>query len=446
MEIPGPGALEFIRGVRSLGFLDFVGKQWRAHGDFFQVRIGKRTLIFAMHPDAVAHVNVAQRQNYDKLGSYDGVRKYLTGDGLVASTGELWRRQRKLLAPFYTPRGVQAYAEIMVRDGARLVERWQELAAAGAEVEIAEEMTQVTASIILKAMFSSETRESIHQMKDAVETMIGYVNGQMTGLTLPLWVPMPGNRKYLAARDLVHGLIGAVIAQRRSQDEAQWPDDLLTRLMQARDDATGEPMAESLLRDESITTFFAGHETTARTMTFAWYALAANPHVTERLHAELDGVLGGRMPSADDLHQLPYTLQVIKEVLRLYPAAPFYVRDAIGPDQICGFDVPAGAGVMLSPYYTHRHPGFWDAPERFAPDRWTRERETARHSHAYHPFAAGPRICIGNNFSLLESHLLLATLAQRFMPRLRPGYTPRIVMQGTLNIANGLPMVIAPRN
>ena len=446
MNIPGPGVLEFINGVRSLGFLDFVGKQWREHGDTFQMRAGTRTLVFAMHPDAVAHVNVARRQNYDKLGSYDGVRKFLTGDGLVASTGELWRRQRKLLAPFYTPRGVQAYAEIMVRDGARLVERWQELAAAGTEVEIAEEMAYVTASIILKAMFSTETMEAIHQMRGAVETMIGYVDGRMMGVGFPLWLPTRANRKYVAARDLVHGSINAIISQRRSLDEMQWPDDLLSRLMRARDEATGEPMAASLLRDESITTFFAGHETTARTMTFAWYALAANPEVTGRLHAELDRVLGGRTPTADDLHQLPYTLQVIKEVLRLYPAAPFYVRDAIAADQICGFDVPAGVGVMLSPYYTHRHPEFWDDPECFDPDRWTREREAARHSHAYHPFAAGPRICIGNNFSLLESHLLLATLAQRFTPCLRPGYVPRIVMQGTLGIANGLPMTIAARN
>ena len=136
---------------------------------------------------------------------------------------------------------------------------------------------------------------------------------------------------------------------------------------------------------------------------------------------------------------------MIKEVLRLYPAAPFYARDRVAADQIAGFDVPAGATVMLSPYYTHRHPQFWEEPEVFNPDRWTRERETARHGHSYHPFAAGPRICIGNNFSLLESHLLLAILAQHFSPRMRAGFQPKWQMQGTLGIANGLPMVIAAR-
>ena len=180
-------------------------------------------------------------------------------------------------------------------------------------------------------------------------------------------------------------------------------------------------------------------------MTFAWYALASNPHVTARLHAELDRVLGGRLPAVDELRRLPYTLQVVKEVLRLYPAAPFYVRDAIGPGKIGGFDVSAGASIMLSPYYTHRHPQFWENPEVFDPDRWTPERDAARHDYAYHPFAVGPRVCIGNNFSLLESHLLLAILAQRFTPQLRPNYEPRWEMQGVLGLANGLPMVIATR-
>lgn len=444
MKIPGPGLLSFLLGVRAHGFLDFAGTLWREHGDVFQVRIGRRTLVFAMHPDAVEHVNVGHRQGYDKLGSYDGVRKYLIGEGLVTSTGELWRRQRKLMAPFYTPKGVQAYAELMARDGAGLVDRWEALARAGTEVDIAEEMTDITASIILKAMFSTETIESIHQMKNAVETMLAFVDGQLTSV-LPAWLPTPKRRKYDAARELVHRSIGTLVAQRRATDEAKWPDDLLSRLMKARDEETGEAMSESLLRDESITTFFAGHETTARTMTFTWYALAKSPEVTARLHEELDRVLGGRAPTADVLRQLPYTLQVIKEVLRLYPAAPFYARDAVAADRIAGFDVPAGAAVMLSPYYTHRHPDFWDDPETFDPDRWSREREATRHAHAYHPFAAGPRICIGNHFSLLESHLLLAMLAQRFTPRLRAGFVPRWEMRGTLGIANGLPMVIEPR-
>lgn len=444
MRAPGPNLIEFGLGVRREGFLEFVGQQWREHGDVFEVRTGGAPLMFAMHPDAVQQVNVSKRKRYDKRASYDRVRKYITGEGLVASTGELWRRQRKLMAPFFTPSAVRDYGELMVRDGLGLVDRWIELAAAGEEVEIAEEMTRVTASIILQSMFGTGVDIPIAPVREAVEVMVGYSNRRFVP-TLPLWVPTPLNLRYKRLRAFVYDALDKIIAERRATEPSTWPDDLLSRLMSARDDETGEAMSETLLRDESLTVFFAGHETTARTMTFAWYALAANPEVEARLHAELDRVLDGRAPTLDDLRQLPYTLQVVKEVLRLYPAAPVYVRDAVEADTLGGFDVAPGSAVMLSPFHTHRHPEIWAEPERFDPDRWAPEREAARHRYAYHPFAAGPRICIGNNFSLFETHVLLAILAQRFAPRLRPGYAPQWEMKGVLGLANGLPMHIERR-
>ena len=444
-SIPGPDLLEALRGLRQNDFLAYIGQLWKTYGDIFQLRLGSRTLILAMHPESVRYINITNRQNYDKLNSYEGVRRYLTGQGLVASTGELWRRQRKLLAPFFTPRGVEAYADIMLRDGVQLLERWESLARSEKTVEMSEEMTLVTASIILKAMFSTETDEAIVEMKDAVETMISFTNDSQTRVNFPLWFPTPTNRKYTSARDNVHRYIAGLIAQRRAMPEDQWPRDLLSQLMQARDEETGERMSETLLRDESITTFFAGHETTARTMSATWYALASNPAVAKRLHDELDTVLEDRHPTLEDFHQLPYTLQVIKEVLRLYPPAPVYVRDAVNDDILDGYAIPAGSAVMLSPYYTHRHPEFWENPQQFDPDRWTPEREADQHPYAYHPFAVGQRICIGNNFSLLESHILLALLAKRFAPRLAAGYSPQWVMKGVLSTANGLPMLIEAR-
>ena len=443
--ISGPNLLAAVNGIRQHCFLSYVGQLWQTYGDIFQLRLGSRTLVFAMNPEAVRYINITNRKNYDKLDSYDSVRCYLTGDGLVSSTGDLWRRQRKLLAPFFTPKSVQAYAEIMLQDGIRLLERWEDLSQSGQMVEISQEMTLVTASIILKALFSSETDEAIVEMKDAVETMVSYTTASQFGVSLPQWLPTRANRNYFAARNQVNSYIKAIIDQRRSLPETQWPNDLLTRLMLARDEETGEKMTESLLRDESITMFFAGHETTARTMSATWYALASNPAVAERLHEELDTVLGDRYPTLEDLHDLPYTLQVIKEVLRLYPPAPFYARDAVEADSFDGYAIPAGSAVMLSPYYTHRHPEFWTNPLDFDPDRWTPEREARRHPYAYHPFAAGQRICIGNNFSLLESHILLALLAKRFAPQLKAGFTPQWVMQGVLTTANGLPMQIEAR-
>lgn len=441
--IPGVKTWEALQGLTRAGFLEYIGELWQRYGDVFRMDIFNQHMIVAIHPDAVRHVNVSNRQNYDKLRSYDVVRRFLTGDGLVSSRGDLWRRQRKLMAPFYTPKGVQAYGEIMLKDGHRVRERWSKLE--GNQVEIGEEMTFVTATIILRAMFSMETDEAIIGMKNAVETMLGYTSSRQNGIPVPSWLPTRRNLAYFKARDMVHSYIHSVIERRRQLPEADWPNDLLTRLMQARDEATGEAMSAKLLRDESITTFFAGHETTARTMTFAWFALAANPHVAEKLYAELDAVLGDRTATLDDLHRLPYTLQVIKEVLRLYPPAPFYIRDAIAHDQLDGFNT-LGLPVLMSPYYTHRHPDFWEEPHEFNPDRWTPEQEAKMHPYAYHPFAAGQRVCIGNNFSLLESHILLSLLAREYAPRLAPGFTPKFVMGGTLGTSNGFPMIIERRS
>ena len=441
--IPVVNTWEALRGLSRFGFLDYVGELWQQYGEVFQMNILNRRMVVAIHPDAVRQVNVTNRQNYDKLQSYDVVRKFILGSGLVASNGDLWRRQRKLMAPFYTPKAVQAYGEIMLNDGHRLLERWSQLD--GRRVEIGEEMTFVTASIILRAMFSMDTDEAIIRMKNAVETMLGYAGHNQTGIFIPLWIPTRTNQEYLKAREMVHTYVHSLIAQRRARPEGEWPDDLLTRLMQARDEETGEPMPEELLRDEMITTFFAGHETTARTMTFAWYALATNPAAAQKLHAELDSVLGEHTPSLEDLHHLPYTLKVIKEVLRLYPPAPFYIRDALGEDELRGFST-GGLPVLLSPYYTHRHPDFWEDPLAFNPDRWTPEQEASMHPYAYHPFAAGQRVCIGNNFSLLESHILLALLARKYAPRLAPGFTPDFVMRGTLGTSNGFPMIIERRS
>jgi cytochrome P450 len=439
-------ALANLRAVARDGLLRHLERLWQQHGDLFSVNLGLRRLTVAIHPDAVRHVSITHRQNYDKRESYDLVRRLLLGDGLVTSTGELWRQQRKLMAPFYTPRAVQAYADLMLREGQRLAQRWEQLARSDQPVDVPREMATITAAVILRAMFSTEADEDLLTIKDDVETMISFVAGQQTlPFQPPLWLPTARNRRYLAARQRTHAYIRQLIAQRRRLPEGAWPDDLLTRLMQARDEETGHRMSEDLLRDESITTFFAGHETTARTLTFVWYALAANPQVAERLHAELDRLPADRPLTTDDLHQLPYTLQVIKETLRLYPPAPIYVRDAIADDSIDGCLIPAGTSLILSPYFTHRHPDFWDDPLTFNPDRWTPEAEAARHPQAYHPFASGQRICIGSSFSLLESHLLLALLARRFSLRLPSGYAPQWVMQGTLNLANGLPMYVDVR-
>lgn len=449
-QIPGresPLIFDAIGDIRRRGFLGFLAHEWRKHGDLFQIRIGPNVMVLAIHPEHVRHINVTQRNHYDKLATYDMVRELLLGDGVLTATGEAWRKQRKLMSPFFTPAGIAQFLPVMHGDAQHFIARWEAKAQRGEPVEMLDEMMLITASIILRTMFTTESDDELLELKADVETMIQFVGSQEGNpFKLPLWLKIGRNGRYHRARQRVHAYIAELIQQRRAVPVEQWPDDLLSRLMLARDEETGDALSDTLLRDESITLFFAGHETTARTMTFAWYALAKHLDVAERLRHEIDAVLGDRPPTIEDMKRMPYTLQVIKETLRLYPAAPIYARDAVRDDLIDDKVITAGTRVLLSPYLTHRHPDFWPEPERFDPDRWTAEGEAAQHPYAYHPFAAGPRICLGNNFSLFESHLLLAMLARRFAPVLvDPAHEPQLDMAGTLISRNGMPMRIAHR-
>lgn len=448
-DVPGvysPWVIDTAYTMMRRGILNFFVDAWRKHGDLVRIQIGSEARFLAAHPEHVRHVSVTNRKNYTKGASYDVVRQMLLGDGLVTSTGEVWRRQRKLMSPFFTPRAVAEFAPMMIADANDFIQRWEEKASAGEVVEMIDEMMLITAMIILRTMFSTESDEEMLELKDAVETMIQFVSRrQLNPIAAPLWLPTKGNQAYNRAVELIHDYIDAVVARRRGMPQSEWPDDLLSRLLAARDEETGEPMPDKLLKDEVITIFFAGHETTARSMAFTWYALSRNPHVAERLHQEIDAVLGDREPTLDDLKRMPYALRVIKETLRLYPPAPMYARDAIADDEIDGVHIPAGAPVILMPFCTHRHPDFWPEPERFDPDRWTPEREKARHPYAYHPFAAGQRVCIGNNFSLFESHILLTMLARRFNPQLVEGHQVELEMAGTLYAKNGMPMRLERR-
>jgi cytochrome P450 len=448
-SLPGPKSFFGLKNIRDMvrqGMLDFISDQWQTYGDLFAVQVGPRKLVMVIHPDHVRHVTLTNAQNYDKRESYDAVRKYVIGNGLVTSTGDLWRRQSRLMAPFYTPTGVQEFAGIFLRDTLALTERWQRLAAHQAQVEMLDEMALITAAIILKAVFSTESEHDILEIKEAVEAMIRFAERQsMNPFMPPDWVPTPANREYWDAHTRVNDYIDTVLDNRLAMDEAGYPGDLLSRLITADDPDTGERMSHDLLRDEALTNFFAGYETSARAMSYAWYALDRNPAVKAALHQELDRELQHGPPALEDLKRLPYTLRTIKETLRLYPPAPMYARDVVEDDLIDGYRIEKGSVTILLPYFTHRHPAFWDDPLHFDPDRHTPEAEKARHPQAYHPFSAGKRICLGNHFSLLETHVMLAILAHRFDPQLPPGYEADFIVEGILNVGSGLPMILNAR-
>jgi cytochrome P450 len=448
-EPRSPGLIQIAWEILTKGGLRFFMDQWHAQGDLAWLRMGRQKLLLVVHPDHVRHILVTGRQGFEKLQTWESSRQFLLGDGLIASTGDLWKRQRRAMSTFFTPRSVEQYYSVILAAAEATAQRWDSYALAGRPVEMVSEMTRVTAIIILRSMFGLDiSEERLRSLEGDVRDMIMFVyRREMLPLKPPMWVPLPSHRQYRAARGRVHALIREVIARRRAVPQAQWPDDLLSKLMAARDEETGEMMSDVLVHDEAIGIFIAGHETTANTMAFLWYALHENQDVAERLHAELDAVLpSNEPPTLEHLKRLPYTLRTIKEVLRLYPPSPAQPRDPVSDQLLGDMRVPAGTFTMLFPYATHRHPDFWEQPERFDPDRFLPERETARHPFAYFPFGGGPRVCIGNNFAMLEAHILTALLSRRFNARLLGENRPRIDIGGTLKLRDGLPMSIVRRS
>jgi cytochrome P450 len=448
-QIPGPTSflgLESLNKLRQTGMLAFLLENWHAYGDIFRFQIGPATLIAAVHPDMVRQITISHKDHYTKGISYDVVRRYIVGNGLVTAVGEDWLWQRRMMAEFFTPRAVTRFAEMMRHTSQQMLDRWQAAAASGTYIEMSEQMIDITAEMIVQAIFSVHDPEGIALVKGDVETMLRFAADRQASLIpLPLGWPSARNRAYTAARARVLDFIHRLIARRQAVPQSDWPDDLLSKILSVHDTETGRAMSTQQIIDNALTFFVAGHETTARTMTFALYLLAQNPDIEARLIAELDQTLSSEQPTLDELQRLGYTLRVVKEALRLYPPAAFYPRDVAQPDTLGGFAVRPGDRLFLVPYLTHRHPDFWPDPERFEPDRHTPEQENARHPQAYAPFSAGQRICIGNHFSLLEATILLAMIYRRYRPRLKPGHDPRIMATATLVATNGLPMTLEPR-
>jgi cytochrome P450 len=431
--------------LRQHGFLRFMTDVWQAQGDLATINFGPIKAVLAVHPDAVKYVTVDHHTNFVKGKSYNIPRK-LFGNAVLTSVGDDWRRQRKLMAPFFTPRGIQQYGDRILAATQAFARQWDVKAQAGTPVEMTAEMMELSATIILQTIFSVDDDTAIGPLKVAVDTLIGTIAKLYVAfIQLPWWIPTPTHRHYHAARHQVDQFINGIITQRRAMPQSEWPNDLLAHLMAAPDEETGRYFSDQELLDECITLFFAGYETTARTLAYTWWMLSQHPDVEARFHDELVSVVGNRAPTLEDLKHLPYTFQVLRETLRLYPPAPQYGRDVVQEDAIGGHPIPAGAVMMLLPYLTHRHPDFWPEPERFDPDRWLPEIEQARHPYAYHPFAAGQRICIGNHFSLFESHIVLSILGQQFAPRLLEGHHPEIEMAGTLIAKNGILMTLGRR-
>lgn len=423
--------------------LGFVVQELPRSGDLFRIRLLHRTIHVSTNLEVIRHVLQVNHRNYKKGPLFRHLSLFL-GQGLLTSEGDLWRRQRQLVQPSFYKSQLPGLFEIMSATALRFCKDLQERAKADMPLDIAREMMQVTADIVLHALFSTtmeKDREEIYQYVMEAQDYSMYMT------THPWMAPvmhLNGRRRRIEERrayfdEWIFRIIGD---RRRSTDR---PDDLLTMLVEAQDAESGVGMSDQQLRDEAITLFAAGHETSANALSWTLMLLARYPEVREKLVAEIASVLEGRPPAWEDLPRLVYTRQVMEEGMRLFPPAHAFGRVAVADDEVLGYRIPKGSTVFFSVYGLHRNPEYWPDPDRFDPDRFAPGKEKDRPKLAYMPFGAGPRMCIGNHFALVEIQLLLALLLQRFEFELVPGQ--EIVPQPlvTLKPRDGIFMKIKQR-
>jgi cytochrome P450 len=364
------------------------------HGDIYRVFApGRKSFTYVIHhPDDVKRVLVSNHRNYTKGMGLDRV-KILLGKGIMTSEGELWRRQRYMMQPFFHRRVITEFAQTIDAANERFIGRWEALAARGEPVSLTDEMSELTLDIVLRSIFGRD----LPQLAPSFE-LVTREQGR--------------NLQFAFKFRSLTKLVAQVIERRRQGQEEHF--DYVGMLMSARDKDTGEPMSERELVDEIMTLVVAGHETTASGLNWAWYLISQHPQVEARLHAEVDAAPNTAAPSLAAMEALSYTQQIVNETLRLYPPGWLLSRRTIEPDVLGGFDIPGGTNVLLPLYLLHRHPRFWKDPDIFWPERFAPEHEAQRPRFAYMPFAAGPRHCIGETFAVYEMLLHLYKVARRY--------------------------------
>lgn len=392
-------------------------------------------------PEYVKHVLQDNNKNYVKSFGYEVLARLL-GQGLLTSEGDFWRKQRRLAQPAFHRDRLNQMVLTMSNCTTELVEELHALP--NKQVNLSKYMMSITLNIVAKSMFGSDVKDMVatvgHEIDYSNEQAIKRIQNPFKPAP---WIPTPTNFKEQKSIDTLNSIILGIIENRR-KSEGKY-DDLLQMLMDAEDLDTGERMSNQQLKDECMTIFLAGHETTALALSWLWYLLDNNPDKKELLWQEVDTVLNGRTPTMEDLPNLPYTRMVLDETLRLYPPAWVIGRRALDDDEIGGYTVPAGYNVLMPVYAMHRNPATWDNPDAFEPERFSKEHIKEKHKYAYYPFGGGPRFCIGNNFALMEMQIIVVMLAQQFDFKLAPGVTIDIDPLVTLRPKGGMPMTVTPR-
>lgn len=413
----------------------------REYGDIVSYRFLHVPIIQITHPDHIEEVLLRNAANFHKSRDYGALRFFL-GNGLLTNEGTFWQKQRQLIQPAFRHENIATYAGIMMDSAAKHLARWKD----AERRDLHHEMSELTLDVVTKSLFGTKLAHDARAIGEEVAVAMEQFQGQAAlCFVFPDGFPIPKTPRLLRSKKRLDEVVLSIIHERRKCKTTA--DDLLQRLLDAQDEA-GRRMSDEQLKDEVMTLFLAGHETTANALSWTWYLLAQNPEVEQALAAELDSVLAGRAPTLADLPRLPYTEMVVKESMRLYPPAWGIGRRALSDFELGGYGIPAGTNVFIMQWVTQRDARFFPEPLRFDPERWREDpiRRGKIPRFAYFPFGGGPRVCIGAGFAMMEATLLLATIAQRYRFSLAAEAKVAPLFSVTLRPKYGLPMIVHRRS
>lgn len=433
---PFVGHLTMFRRDPLRFLLDSAGE----YGDIVYLKFGPQTVYLLNHPDYIKDVLVTNNRNFVKSRGLEMAKKFL-GESLLTSEGEFHRRQRRLAQPAFHRQRINGYAAVMTHYAARTRQGWR----SGETLDIWQEMMRLTLAIVGKTLFDADVEAEAPEIGAALTNVMQLferITNPFGGLLDKL--PLPGNFRWLKAKQRLDSTIYRIINERRAAGVDR--GDLLSMLLLAQDEeGDGGSMTDVQLRDEAMTLFVAGHETTANALTWTWYLLSQHPEVEAKLHEEVDAVLAGKLPTADDVARLRYTEMVFAESMRLYPPAWTLGRRVLNDYDAGGYVVPAGSIVLMSQWVMHHDPRYYPEPFRFDPERWIPEAREARPKFSYFPFGGGPRVCIGEQFAWMEGALLIAVIAQQWKMRLAPDQLVEPKAMITLRPRYGMRMIVEAR-
>ena len=401
--------------------------------------------IMVNHPEGIKYILQENNKNYTKGIGYEPLKLFL-GNGLLTTDDPSWLKHRRLIQPHFNRESIAQYADVVINSALKMVDKWGDGEEKKNSVNISEEMVFLTSQIVGKTLLSSDVSQEDVRFWRSMDYILEYINDRTrtNPFNLPSWFPTPANFRYSKAIRIIDSFVYQIIKKRRENPSER--NDMLDALVSARDEETGEGINDKQLRDEVLTFFVAGHETSANGLIWALYLLSQHPEVEKKLHNELKTVLDGKTPNFIDLHGLIYTGQIIQESLRLYPPVWIMGRQSIEEDSVRGHYIPPKTDMMISPYVLHRHPDYWAQPDVFDPERFSTENVKKQIPYSYIPFGGGPRLCVGQNFALMEMVLVLAIISQRYFLTLIGNQNVEIGPYITLRPKEDLKMKLVERN